>query len=1211
MVSTFVRKIWPGPTIIALVGGILFFFQNCGQSYDARDNQISARSPFYEQRVRLLKVGSVQASEEKNTNLDQTKISVLIDNYCAIESCEVAPDASDSLTCQLLQDNEVIEDLKKGTQAYSSQIAAGSSEQQLEAELSSNSVDDDCIIGVSYNLTYKVDSLNVEPYTSNDPQANKQFHHQIINGDKAYNYFYNEFETPKIGVIDTGVQDYTSGARHEDLISHSNYDVTSSEYDANACEEVCHWHGTFVNHIIAARHNNSKGGYGILPQASIRNFQIGRADGSFSTTQLANALNRARYYNLDVLNLSLGGSSFKDFALEDGIINVINSGALVVVSAGNDAKNLGVSPYYPASYNYDGQINVGAASPEAILNTSDLPPYNENQMMSSIKRSSFSNYGSGIVHIAAPGTRIFGAMLNNTYGHASGTSFSAPMVTAAAGLVYGHLRAKGLDPSPQLVKTLILQGARIEDSMTEGSGTEAFKPFQNNRYLDIEKLAETIEAFTGGVEEQPGRIELVDSSARINGSTNQKEIVVTVNVRDATPEMNYTLRAYTNSAFLQESFTGITCSIVSTRQICEIVIPYNRILIDPHVYLAVTDADNNLISDITIPKDKINTGVKTESTIEGEIILASHFDEKFYVEGWACLKGFADAIEIEVRIDKPDGSLVKTLFTDRQGRGRYFDVCQAPEINFGFRYQVPDYYNNRELYFVAHHPETGKSKILKAFTHQPAYGENWTPQYQDFVSFDRQVYRNDINFKISNYKVENWQLTVSGTACSRNPYQPPAFRITMGVDGDDKFRLLKSYPALADKLPDSIYNTSVGQVQEAATIQTVGRRMNVRNDQAREVANVGSLSCCSGFSETHNLAVFNPMTSQKNWEYLLYRDEARNSGDGILTIVPDQDMGDGCRFPSGFTVNLNLRDYFKSVYGSSSVAYRSDVYTEQQILQIEEISDILPFLKLNSDIDINVDDINFDPNFFHFSLSPLFYKNPYYLTTSYQRFTSDLRSMFSNMASTERNKQRALETLNERIAASSDPENDPLVAQAQNSYDNIKFFESGVLISNYLKRSRNNPSWENIAKADLAANAERLKEHHLVYEVANQSIAPANQNLTTTYTSETFTIPAGSSKIFPVVFFDEGENFGYLNEDLKIQVYLNSTGLWYDMTVDQELLRQVDVTNEDGEIESTYFQGFLSGPNRIVDSNATQIRLRVLSNNKNKFKLKSLGYLVE
>ncbi len=1211
MVSTFVRKIWPGPTIIALMALILFFFQNCGDSYNARDNQITARSPFYEQRVRLLKVGSVQASEEKNTILDQTQISVLVDNYCAIESCQVAPDASDSLTCQLIQDNKIIDDLKKGTQAYSSQIAAESSEEELEAELSSNSVDDDCIIGVSYNLNYKVDNIDVEPYVSNDPQADKQFHHQIINGDKAYNYFYENFQRPYIGVIDTGVQEYSSGARHEDLVSYNSSKIPADETDADACEEVCHWHGTFVSHIISARHNNGKGGYGILPQVSIRNFQIGRANGSFSTTQLVNALNTARYYNLDVLNLSLGGSSFKDYAIEDGIVNVINSGALVVVSAGNDGKNLGVSPYYPASYNYDGQITVGAASPEAILNTTDLPPYNDNQMMSSIRRSSFSNYGSGVVHIAAPGTRIFGGMLNNTYGHASGTSFSAPMVTAAAGLVYGHLRGKGLDPSPQLVKTLILQGARIEDSMTEGSGTEAFKPFQNNRYLDIAKLAETIEAFTGGIEEQPGRIELVDSSARINGSTNQKEIVITVNVRDATPEMNYTLRAYTNSAFLQESFTGITCSIVSTRQVCEIVIPYNQILIDPHVYLAVTDADNKLISDITIPKNKINTGVKSESTIEGEIILASHFDEDFFIEGWACLKGFADAIQIEVRRDSPEGRLLKTLYTNRQGRGRYFDVCQAPEINFGFRYKVPDYYTNKEFYFVARHPETGKSKVLKALTHQPAYGDTDQPEYQDYVMFDRQIYRNDINFKISNYKVENWQLTINGTACSRNTYQPPAFRITMNVDADDKFRLLKSYQPFADKLPDSIYNTSVGQIQEAATIHSIQRSLIVRNDQAREVANVGALTCCGGFSETHSVANFDPMTSDKKWEYLLYRDEMRKSLDGILTVIPDQEMNDGCHFPSGFSVNLNLRDYFKAVSGASNVVYRSDVYTEQQLLQIEELSNLLPFLKLNSNIDINVDDIKFDPNFFHFTLSPLFYENSLYLTVSYTRFASDMRFLFSNMVALDFDKKRALETLNQRIADSNDPANDPLVAQAQTAYDKIKIYESGVLISNFLKRHKNSPSWENIAKSDLAANADRLDEHHLVYHVANRMINPANQTLNVAYTSGNFTIPAGSSKIFPVVFFDEAERFGYLNEDLKIQVYLNSTGLWYDMAIDQEGLRKFDVTNDNGDVVRTYYRGILSGPNRIVDSNATQIRLRVLSNNKNKFKLQSLGYLVE
>jgi subtilisin family serine protease len=82
-----------------------------------------------------------------------------------------------------------------------------------------------------------------------------------------------------------------------------------------------------------------------------------------------------------------------------------------VASAGNDG---GTALVYPAALN----SVLGVASTNSV----DW-------------RSSFSNYGSSLVHVAAPGEGIITPYPGGTYAGATGTSFAAPLVAGAAALV--------------------------------------------------------------------------------------------------------------------------------------------------------------------------------------------------------------------------------------------------------------------------------------------------------------------------------------------------------------------------------------------------------------------------------------------------------------------------------------------------------------------------------------------------------------------------------------------------------------------------------------------------------------------------------------------------------------------------------------------------------------------------------------------------------
>ena len=115
---------------------------------------------------------------------------------------------------------------------------------------------------------------------------------------------------------------------------------------------------------------------------------------------------------------------------------------LFIVAAGNDAHDADVAPEYPAAYDLDNIISVSNIA------------YNG-------KLSNTSNYGAESVDIAAPGACIISTADKNGYDYMSGSSMSAPFVTAAAAMLYSHYDNITLSD----VKEIILQSARKLDTL--------------------------------------------------------------------------------------------------------------------------------------------------------------------------------------------------------------------------------------------------------------------------------------------------------------------------------------------------------------------------------------------------------------------------------------------------------------------------------------------------------------------------------------------------------------------------------------------------------------------------------------------------------------------------------------------------------------------------------------------------------------------------
>jgi len=191
-------------------------------------------------------------------------------------------------------------------------------------------------------------------------------------------------------------------------------------------------HGTHIAGIIAADNDNAFGTVGIAPDAQIMVLKFLDQNSEGSTFDAIQAIEYATLMGADIINASWGGEVYSQ-ALNDAIAAAANVGQLVVTAAGNAGTNNDVAPQYPASYDLDNVISVGASTASDQL-------------------ASFSNYGQTSVDLVAPGDNIYSTLPNGQYGTLSGTSMAAPYVTGTAAL----LRAAYPNLSPNDLKAVIL-----------------------------------------------------------------------------------------------------------------------------------------------------------------------------------------------------------------------------------------------------------------------------------------------------------------------------------------------------------------------------------------------------------------------------------------------------------------------------------------------------------------------------------------------------------------------------------------------------------------------------------------------------------------------------------------------------------------------------------------------------------------------------------
>ncbi|MEO1450514.1 MAG: S8 family serine peptidase, partial [Bacteroidota bacterium] len=208
-------------------------------------------------------------------------------------------------------------------------------------------------------------------------------------------------------------------------------------------------HGTLVAGVIGAKPDNSFGGTGLAPGCEMVVLRAFSSQGDGEDDDIARAIIYGADNGVQVLNLSFG-DNVPSNTTHAAIRYAYSKGVIMVASAGNGT---GDEIHYPSGY--DEVISVSASAADIETGREFLWP--------------LSSFGV-TVDLCAPGSGILTTTIRDTladgtveaFTRTQGTSFSAPMVASAAGLLLSERSYM----TPQQVRGILTSST--DDISTEG-----------------------------------------------------------------------------------------------------------------------------------------------------------------------------------------------------------------------------------------------------------------------------------------------------------------------------------------------------------------------------------------------------------------------------------------------------------------------------------------------------------------------------------------------------------------------------------------------------------------------------------------------------------------------------------------------------------------------------------------------------------------------
>ena len=329
---------------------------------------------------------------------------------------------------------------------------------------------------VAYAASY---SSNVTGEPQYSTQNNKTF--QYLGLGSTLSYYRGD--SVKVGIIDSGVN-----YDHEDFMVNSSTKVkgTSKYYSYTGSSWVYYGatshgysyiddslgHGTNVAATVAAA-VNGVGGLGLAPNVELYVYKVTNSNNGYEFGAIQNALMDAVSLDLDVVNMSF--QSYEHAVSYNGSNMAASSGCSTILSYYlNQAYNAGIT-LVGAAGNYNTSEPSYPGSNDHVINVGSL-----NQ--TGTDKAGFSNYGStidlvapGYVHVADKGN-------NDAYKDTSGTSFSAPLVTAAIALY----KQKNPSATPSQIESALYAACdEIDDSGSAYTNWAGHGALNVSKFLDI------------------------------------------------------------------------------------------------------------------------------------------------------------------------------------------------------------------------------------------------------------------------------------------------------------------------------------------------------------------------------------------------------------------------------------------------------------------------------------------------------------------------------------------------------------------------------------------------------------------------------------------------------------------------------------------------------------------------------------------------------
>ncbi|MFF5157277.1 S8 family serine peptidase [Streptomyces sp. NPDC000348] len=314
-----------------------------------------------------------------------------------------------------------------------------------------------------------------------DPLQALQWDLPAIKADKAHEKSLGS-SAVTVAVIDTGVDD-----THPDIAPNFDRDASVNCVSGKPDTTDGAWrpgaqespHGTHVAGEIAAA-KNGVGMTGVAPGVKVSGIKVSNPDGFFYTEAVVCGFVWAAEHGVDVTNNSYYTDPWYFNCTDDpdqkALVEAVTrasryaerKGAVNVAAAGNENYDLAADEITdPVSPN-DSTPSDRVIDPSECYDIPTQLPGVVTVAATGAKglKSSFSNYGRGVVDIAAPGgdsTRyqtpeppatsglILGTLPGGSWGYMAGTSMASPHVAGVAALIKStHPHA-----SPALVKALL------------------------------------------------------------------------------------------------------------------------------------------------------------------------------------------------------------------------------------------------------------------------------------------------------------------------------------------------------------------------------------------------------------------------------------------------------------------------------------------------------------------------------------------------------------------------------------------------------------------------------------------------------------------------------------------------------------------------------------------------------------------------------------